>query len=176
MFFGPIEFDADEMGYAMSRLEIESDLCDTGKDFCGVGSSSGSHRSSEHLADVDHEISQVTKLKSTPHQRFSREVPGRHQLPVSTVRMLAGRESNFSGRGRFSAADCCHILSRYLPVKGPWLVDQMNSRAYVSQFSTDGSLFIAGFQVNSSSRQLLFFSLGNRVSFSRHVPILHFLS
>uniref|UniRef100_A0A1J3JGP5 LEC14B homolog n=1 Tax=Noccaea caerulescens TaxID=107243 RepID=A0A1J3JGP5_NOCCA len=147
MFSGPSEFDAGEMGYAMSRLEIESDLCDTGKDFCGVGSSSsGSHRSSENSADLDHEISHVTKLKSTPHQRFSREVPGRHQLPVSTVKMLAGRESNFSGRGRFSAADCCHMLSRYLPVKGPWLVDQMNSRAYVSQFSTDGSLFIAGFQ------------------------------
>jgi len=117
MFFGPSEFDADEMGYAMSRLEIESDLCDTGKDVCGVGSSSGSHRSSEHLADLDHEISQVTKLKSSPHQRYSREVPGRHQLPVSTVRMLAGRESNFSGRGRFSAADCCRYAKQIFAYK-----------------------------------------------------------
>ncbi|KAH0933581.1 hypothetical protein HID58_010698, partial [Brassica napus] len=143
MFFGPSEFDVDDMGYAMSRLETESDA---GRDFSGVGSSSsGSHISSEHLDHDD--INQITKLKSSPHQRYSRVVPGRHELPVSTVRMLAGRESNFSGRGgRFSAADCCHMLSRYLPVKGPWLVDQMNSRAYVSQFSTDGSLFIAGFQ------------------------------
>lgn len=149
MFFGPNEFDADEMGYAMSRLETES----------GVGSSSVSHRSSEHLAGLDQEINQITKLKSSPHQRYSRVVPGRHELPVSTVRMLAGRESNFSGRGgRFSAADRCHMLSRYLPVKGPWLVDQMNSRAYVSQFSTDGSLFIAGFQVK------FFISLGCFVS------------
>jgi WD repeat-containing protein 23 len=62
--------------------------------------------------------------------------------------MLAGRESNRSGRGRFSSADRCHILSRYLPVNGPWLIDQMPSRAYVSQFSADGSLFVAGFQVN----------------------------
>ncbi|KAJ6329210.1 hypothetical protein OIU77_010812 [Salix suchowensis] len=38
------------------------------------------------------------------------------------------------------------MLSRYLPVKGPWLVDQMSTRAYVSQFSADGSLFVAGFQ------------------------------
>ncbi|XP_009122234.1 LEC14B protein [Brassica rapa] len=148
MFSGPSDSDTDEMGYAMSRLEIESDLCDAGKGYYGVGSSSSSsHRSSERLGDLDNEISQVTKLKSCPHERFSRQVPGRHQLPVSTVRMLAGRESNFSGRGgRFSSADRCHILSRYLPVKGPWLVDQMDSRAYVSQFSTDGSLFIAGFQ------------------------------
>lgn len=145
MFSGPSDSDTDEMGYAMSRLEIESDLCDAGKGYYGVGSS---HRSSERLGDLDNEISQVTKLKSCPHERFSRQVPGRHQLPVPTVKMLAGRESNFSGRGgRFSSADRCHILSRYLPVKGPWLVDQMDSRAYVSQFSTDGSLFIAGFQV-----------------------------
>jgi hypothetical protein len=39
------------------------------------------------------------------------------------------------------------VLSRYLPTKGPWIVDRMGSRAYVSQFSDDGSLFVAGFQV-----------------------------
>ncbi|XP_039020946.1 LEC14B protein-like [Hibiscus syriacus] len=60
--------------------------------------------------------------------------------------MLAGREGNYSGRGRFSSADCCHMLSSYFPVNGPWLVDQTTSRAYVSQFSADGSLFVAGFQ------------------------------
>ncbi|XP_057963742.1 LEC14B protein isoform X2 [Malania oleifera] len=60
--------------------------------------------------------------------------------------MLAARQGNYSGRGRFSVADCCHILSRYLPVSGPSVVDRMKSRAYVSQFSADGSLFVAGFQ------------------------------
>lgn len=39
------------------------------------------------------------------------------------------------------------MISRYLPVNGPWLVDQMTSWAYVSQFSADGFLFVAGFQV-----------------------------
>ncbi|XP_050899281.1 LEC14B protein-like [Lathyrus oleraceus] len=39
-------------------------------------------------------------------------------------------------------------MIRYLPVNGPWLIDQMPSRAYVSQFSADGSLFVAGFQGN----------------------------
>ncbi|XP_050237419.1 LEC14B protein isoform X4 [Mercurialis annua] len=73
-------------------------------------------------------------------------MPGKRKLPVSTVKMLAGREGNYSGRGRFSAADRCHMLGRYLPVNGPWLIDQMTSRAYVSQFSADGSLFVAGFQ------------------------------
>jgi len=96
---------------------------------------------------LDHEIAQLTKLRSSPHELLGRVVPGRMRLPASTVRMLVGREGNFSGRGRFSSADGCHVLSRYLPTKGPWIVDRMKSRAYVSQFSDDGSLFIAGFQV-----------------------------
>ncbi|XP_027933698.1 LEC14B homolog isoform X1 [Vigna unguiculata] len=95
---------------------------------------------------LDHEIAQLTKLRSSPHELLGRVVPGRMRLPASTVRMLVGREGNFSGRGRFSSADGCHVLSRYLPTKGPWIVDRMKSRAYVSQFSDDGSLFIAGFQ------------------------------
>ncbi|KDO74957.1 hypothetical protein CISIN_1g015301mg [Citrus sinensis] len=60
--------------------------------------------------------------------------------------MLVGREVNYSGRGRFSAADSCHVLSRYLPVNGPWKVDGMNSRVYTSQFSNDGSFFVAASQ------------------------------
>ncbi|XP_048336142.1 LEC14B protein isoform X2 [Ziziphus jujuba] len=131
------------MGYSMSRLEVESDLCDDGKTISEVSSGQRSSRPSNNL---DHEIAQVTKLKSQPHELFSQGVHGRRNLPVSTVKMLAGRECNYSGRGRFSSADCCHLLSKYLPVNGPWLVDQMNSRAYVSQFSADGSLFVAAFQ------------------------------
>ncbi|KAJ4837039.1 L14B protein [Turnera subulata] len=132
-----------DMGYAMSRFEIESDLCDAAKDIQEVGTS---ERSNKPLANLDNEIAQLTKLKLGPHKQLRQLVPGTKELPVSTVKMLAGREGNYSGRGRFSAADRCHILSRYLPVNGPWLVDQMTSRAYVSQFSADGSLFIAGFQ------------------------------
>ena len=135
----------DEMGYSMSRLELESDSCDGGKTIPEV--SSGMQRSNRSLKILDHEIAQVTKLRSGPHESLSHVEPGRREQLVSTVKMLARREGNYSGRGRFSSADCCHVLSRYLPVNGPWLVDQMNSRAYVSQFSADGSLFVAGFQV-----------------------------
>ncbi|KAF7804795.1 LEC14B protein [Senna tora] len=131
------------MGYAMSRLEIESNLCneaDTIHEDCS------SQLTKNPLKNVDNEISQMIKLKSLPHQLLGRVGPGRPKLPVSPVKMLVGRESNYSGLGRFSSADCCHLLSRYLPVNGPWLIDQMASRAYVSQFSDDGSLFVAGFQ------------------------------
>lgn len=137
--------EVDEMGYSMSRLESESDICDGGNSIPEVGSSS--QRSNRPLSKLDHEIAQITKLRSGPHELLSHVRPGQRELPVSTVKMLARREGNYSGRGRFSSADCCHVLSRYLPVNGPWLVDQMNSRAYVSQFSADGSLFVAGFQV-----------------------------
>ncbi|XP_043719249.1 LEC14B homolog isoform X1 [Telopea speciosissima] len=133
------------MGYAMSRLEIDSDLCDGGKT-TERASASQSQRPKEPLAYLDHEISQLTKLRSGPSEFLSRVAPGRRELPVSAVKMLFGREANHMGRGRFSQADCCHVLGRYLPVNGPSRVDAMRSRAYVSQFSADGSLFVAGFQ------------------------------
>ncbi|GLU07477.1 hypothetical protein SLE2022_244340 [Rubroshorea leprosula] len=131
------------MGYAMSRLEIESEFLDGGPVVSEVGAS---HGSDEPFGDLDHEVAQLTKLRSGPHEGLSHVMPGKRGLPVSTVKMLAGREGNYSGRGRFTSADRCHMLSRYLPVNGPWLVDRMTTRAYVSQFSRDGSLFVAGFQ------------------------------
>ncbi|OVA11410.1 WD40 repeat [Macleaya cordata] len=132
------------MGYNMSRLEIDSDLCDGGK---SRNEASGSRQKlKEQLNYLDDEFAQLTKLRSEPSDHLSRAAPGKRELPVSMVKMLAGRECNFSGRGRFSSADRCHILNRYLPVNGPWQVDKMGSRAYVSQFSADGSLFVAGFQ------------------------------
>ncbi|KAL1312255.1 hypothetical protein HN51_038887 [Arachis hypogaea] len=133
----------EEMGYAMSRLEIDSDVSDDGS---AIFEDCTSQPTKKPLNYLDNEISQLTKLKSTPHQLLGQVGPGRPELPVSPVKLLAGRESNYSGRGRFSSADCCHLLSRYLPVNGPSLIDQMASRAYVSQFSADGSLFVAGFQ------------------------------
>lgn len=121
------------------------------KSTCSDGSANNESSSSGIVGErdnhLDHEIAQLTKLRSSPHELLGCVVPGRMRLPVSTVRMLVGREGNYSGRGRFSSADGCHVLSRYLPTKGPWIVDRMKSRAYVSQFSADGSLLIAGFQV-----------------------------
>lgn len=137
------ELYIDQMGYAMSRLDVESGLSDDGN---AIHKDSSSRQTKKAFKDLDNEISQITKLKSAPHQLLAHAGSGRKELSVSPVKMLAGRESNYSGQGRFSSADRCHLLSRYLPVNGPWLIDQMSSRAYVSQFSDDGSLFVAGFQ------------------------------
>ncbi|XP_031373573.1 LEC14B protein isoform X2 [Punica granatum] len=134
-----------QMGYSLSRLEIEPEVCDgEGNSFHEIGDNL--RRPNKPLNCFDHEIAHLTNLKSRPNENLIRNVPGRGALPVSTVKMLASREGNYSGLGRFSSADCRHILSRYLPINGPWVVDQMSSRAYVSQFSADGSLFVASFQ------------------------------
>ncbi|KAJ6889963.1 hypothetical protein NC651_023668 [Populus alba x Populus x berolinensis] len=127
----------------MSRTRKSSNLCDDKIAGKGSSTSQGPNEVSDYL---DHEIAQLTKLRSRPHELLSRDVPGRSRLPVSTMRMLVGREGNYSGRGRFSSADTRHVLSRYLPVHGPCTVDQLNSRTYVSQFSADGTLFVAGCQ------------------------------
>lgn len=134
-----------EMGQYISRLEIDSD-----EEFNGTGNTANSSIYSQAYGDssnsLDNEISHQTKIKTKPNERLSKITPGKRKNSVSTVMMLASREANYSGRGRFTSADCRHVASRYLPVKGPWLVDQMGSRAYVSQFSSDGSLFVTGFQ------------------------------
>ncbi|KAJ8767549.1 hypothetical protein K2173_017618 [Erythroxylum novogranatense] len=127
----------------MSRVRKKFRVCD---DESEGTSSCGNQGSKENSGHLDHEIAQLTKLRSVPHALLGRDMPGKFKLPVSTVKMLVGREGNYSGRGRFSSADSCHVLSRYLPVSGPWKIDQMRSRAYVSQFSADGTLLIAGFQ------------------------------
>ncbi|XVF28449.1 hypothetical protein REPUB_Repub15cG0030100 [Reevesia pubescens] len=127
----------------MRRFRKNVNACNDGTARSGTSANQGCSENSDHL---DHDIAQLTNLRSLPNKHLSRGVRGRMKLPVSTLKMLVGREGNYSGRGRFSLADSCHILSRYLPVNGPWWVDQMHSRAYVSQFSADGSLFVAGFQ------------------------------
>lgn len=100
----------------------------------------------EEPARLYHELAHITKLRSAPNGMLSR-INGKNQNGyVSTLSMLAGRETNISGRGKFSGSDCCHVASRYLPTCGPAIMERMNSRAYVGQFSEDGSLFVTGFQ------------------------------
>eukprot|EP00271_Cylindrocystis_brebissonii_P003415 TRINITY_DN14373_c0_g1_i1.p1 TRINITY_DN14373_c0_g1~~TRINITY_DN14373_c0_g1_i1.p1 ORF type:complete len:674 (-),score=99.36 TRINITY_DN14373_c0_g1_i1:561-2582(-) len=65
---------------------------------------------------------------------------------VNTLRALQAQEMNVNGKGHFSRAECCHVSQRYLPVDGPTIVDSMRSRAYIGQFSVDGSMFVAAFQ------------------------------
>lgn len=150
MLFISYDTGIENMGYAFSKLEADSGLLDGSSSNNELG---GSPRVNRQLCSLDHDIAQLTKLQSGPHKSFSRVRPGKREYPVSMVKMLAGREANLSKRGRFSSGDCRHVLSRYLPVNGPFVVDQMSTRAYVSQFSADGSLFIAAFQVRERRRK-----------------------
>ncbi|XP_042035039.1 LEC14B protein-like isoform X2 [Salvia splendens] len=119
------------MGFGLSRLDTASRLLD--------GSSSNdelraSPRINRQLHSIDNDIAQLTSHQS-PQENFILTRPGKREYPISVVTMLAGREANLFKRGRFSPGDCRHVLSKYLPVNGPWVVDQMSTRAYVSQFS-----------------------------------------
>lgn len=134
----------EDMGYSLSRLEVQSGLLDGSSSNHGIANSS--QRNAQLNSSLDHEIAQLTKLRSGPNESLIRVVPGKRDFSLSNAKMLAAREANLSGRGRFTSGDCRHVLSKYLPVNGPWVVDQMSTRAYVSQFSTDGSMFVAAFQ------------------------------
>ncbi|KAF9605273.1 hypothetical protein IFM89_015889 [Coptis chinensis] len=139
------EEDNYEMGFAMSRLGVEEE--EKEEFFQCDEASSINIMPNKTRVYIDNDIHQITKLGTKPDEHLRRVLPGERVSPsVSTVRMLAGREFNYSGKGRFSFADCRHVVSRYLPVYGPWEIDRFNTRAYVSQFSADGSLLVAGSQ------------------------------
>jgi WD repeat-containing protein 23 len=126
------------MGYGMSRLE-EAYTEHEGQSSDGSSSVEVKNEFSKLHNDIFH----MTRLRSGPSESIRRSMDA-----VSITRLLCGRECNSSGNGRFSSVDRAFVLGHYLPVDGPEIVDRMDSRAYVSQFSADGSLFVAGFQVS----------------------------
>ncbi|XP_074292313.1 LEC14B homolog [Silene latifolia] len=128
----------------MPRSKRSSNHCSEGTSSSGSGSGGTGTGTSDREFDSD--IIQLTKLRSRPSKHMSGRINGKCDNWVSPVKMLAAREGNYSTRSKFAASDGCHVVSRYLPVNGPFLVDQMESSAYVSQFSPDGSLLVAGCQ------------------------------
>ncbi|XP_014754959.1 LEC14B protein isoform X2 [Brachypodium distachyon] len=132
------------MGYGMSRLEDEYSEHE-GQSSDGLSSAQMNNEFSKLHNDIFH----MTHLRSGPSESIRKSI-GINKHAVSVTRLLRGREVNSSGTGKFFSVDRAFILGHYLPVDGPEIVDRMNSRAYVSQFSADGSLFVAGFQVYAS--------------------------
>ncbi|KAL3157892.1 hypothetical protein ABBQ32_012303 [Trebouxia sp. C0010 RCD-2024] len=66
---------------------------------------------------------------------------------MNAVHMLKRRESHLGCMGGFSAAQCCHLGSfQYLPSRATRMVDRMQSRVYIGNFSAQGNVFVAGFQ------------------------------
>lgn len=114
-----------------------------------TSSSAGSDGPENNLVSLDHVIAHSTAIQNSPSEGSARLGKAKKGANVNTLSMLVGREFNVSGNGKFSRAECCHVASRYLPTDGPSVVEQLNSRAYIGQFSKDGSLFVAGFQVNT---------------------------
>ncbi|CAK9218686.1 unnamed protein product [Sphagnum troendelagicum] len=131
---------------------LDSDTCAEGGDYLflpGFSSLNESARSegSESLpAPLDHDLAHATALRNAASEDSARLGKVKPFKLVNTHTMLTGREFNVSKNGRFSRAECCHVAARYLPTDGPSVVEQLNSRAYIGQFSRDGTLFVAGFQ------------------------------
>ncbi|TVU19332.1 hypothetical protein EJB05_35476 [Eragrostis curvula] len=128
------------MGYGMSRLEeeyYEPETQDT------VGSSSA--EVNEEFSKLHNDIFQLTRMRSRLSESIYKST-GTYRGTISMAKLLSGREIDCSGKGMFSSGDRAFVLGRYVPKYGPELLDRMDSRAYVSQFSADGTLFVAGFQ------------------------------
>ncbi|CAN6345248.1 unnamed protein product [Urochloa humidicola] len=92
------------------------------------------------------EVFHLTRARSELCHRSRGAASARRKRPFSTFELVSARESGRTGGAGLSSADRAYVGSRHIPTKGPWGVDEMDSEAYVSQFSADGSLLVAGFR------------------------------
>ena len=129
------------MGYGMSRLEDEF-YEPEGQDTDG----SSSVQVNDEFSKLHNDIFHMTRMRSGLSESIYKSM-GTNRGIISTTKLLSGREVDCSGKGMFSSGDRAFVLGRYVPMNGPEFLDRMDSRAYVSQFSADGTLFVAGFQV-----------------------------
>lgn len=62
---------------------------------------------------------------------------------MNAAHMLSRRESHLGCMGGFSAAQCCHLGSfQYLPSRATRMIDRMQSRVYIGNFSPQGNVFV----------------------------------
>jgi WD repeat-containing protein 23 len=106
---------------------------------------------------IEEEVSHLTRIASEPCARA--RSGARRKRGISAFEMLSSRESGRSGSGAsgggFCSADRAYAAGKHLPAEGPWCVEDMDSEAYVSQFSSDGSLLVAGFRVGDLASSLV---------------------
>lgn len=141
--------ESDVYAAAVSDSEESNQSLNTKASEAGGPSDGG-----EALVPLDHEITQSTAMRHSASVGSARLGRVKRGGMVNAMTMLAGREFNASGNGKFSRAECCHVGERYLPTDGPTVVERLNSRAYIGQFSGDGKLFVAGFQVSFRSGEM----------------------
>jgi WD repeat-containing protein 23 len=161
------------MGYGMSRLEDEY-YEPEGQDTDG----SSSDQVNDEFSKLHNDIFHMTRMRSGLSESIYKSV-GANRGIISTAKLLSGREVGCSGKGMFSSGDRAFVLGRYVPVNGPELLDRMDSRAYVSQFSADGTLFVAGFQVcyaqPTNNKSFTKFELANFLQFILLFSCHHFM-
>ncbi len=147
-YVGDEEENADDNNDDEEEIEFSAEEDEYDVSLGPLSVSSGSEGSEVLPVPLDHDhLTHATALRNAASAGSARLANVKPCELVNTQTMLAGREFNVSKNGRFSRAECCHVASRYLPTDGPLVVEQLNSRAYIGQFSKDGTLFVAGFQV-----------------------------
>ena len=73
--------------------------------------------------------------------KYSRSTGRPHVM--NAANMLKRRESQLGCNGGFSSAQCCHLGSfHYLPSRATRVIDRMQSRVYIGNFSTEGNVFV----------------------------------
>ncbi len=75
---------------------------------------------------------------------------------MNAADMLKRRESQMGCKGGFSQAQCCHMASfHYLPSRATRVIDRMQSRVYIGNFSAEGNVFVGNLRDSQFARTLL---------------------
>ncbi|DBB09677.1 TPA: hypothetical protein ACH3X3_001323 [Trebouxia sp. C0006] len=166
------EFDDDEDGEDHDDDEEEDDLEEEDEEdddvqergfaFFGMGGRALAKQLARHpkLSTCKHEpmlhpAAQLLNLSSaainakhclsSDEAKYSSSTGRPHVMNAAD--MLKRRESHMGCKGGFSQAQCCHMASfHYLPSRATRVIDRMQSRVYIGNFSAEGNVFVAGFQ------------------------------
>lgn len=69
---------------------------------------------------------------------------------MNSATMLRRREQYMGSRSGFSPAQRCHLgCFQYLPNRPSRIIDRMQSRVYIGNFSAEGNVFVGELQVSA---------------------------
>lgn len=143
---GPIEDIEGEDTKAAVKQSIDDTTSETGR------KSASQECSSWENLSITQRLGQSIKSKLSggkkiPNKKVNEEVYHAKSEVGNAYQMLHARELGLCRGGGFSQSQMSHVVRGHLLPKNPvQLVDEMNSRGYNGQFSSDGSLYVAAYQ------------------------------
>lgn len=143
---GPVQSFEGNCTQTVVEKSVDTVTGETDKNCESQPSSSSGHLSTDHRPGqfIQRKFS---GCKSNPEKKAKEGIYHTKSKTGNAYQMLQAREFGLCRGGGFSQSQMSHVVRGHILPKRPvQLVDEMNSRGYNGQFSSDGSLFVAAYQ------------------------------